>query len=255
MSRETLRSTPAAPTVEPAPEHVSRRVFHFLEPMSDLSIEYQSIESLIPHARNARTHSEEQIAGIAASIHEFGYEDFRFCVENDCYAVDRDGHVYRVCRQQRSKTGRLISHYETARLSGSMDVDGYLVYRMMVNGHKKHVKGHRLVLNAFVGVRPEMCVNHKNGVKSDNRLENLEWVTVAENNSHAIRTGLFDPTAIEHAHHTKVFRTDYVTIYVMHKHFGMRRAELARRNRVCRQTIDNVVSAVHAVLGEPHGSA
>ena len=43
--------------------------------MSDLSIEYQSIESLIPFARNARTHSEEQIAGIAASIREFGFNN------------------------------------------------------------------------------------------------------------------------------------------------------------------------------------
>ena len=43
--------------------------------MSDLSIEYQSIESLIPYVRNARTHSEEQIAGIAASIWEFGFNN------------------------------------------------------------------------------------------------------------------------------------------------------------------------------------
>lgn len=43
--------------------------------MSDLSIEYQSIESLIPYVRNARTHSEEQIAGIAASIREFGFNN------------------------------------------------------------------------------------------------------------------------------------------------------------------------------------
>ena len=43
--------------------------------MSDLSIEYQSIESLIPYVRNARTHSEEQIASIAASIREFGFNN------------------------------------------------------------------------------------------------------------------------------------------------------------------------------------
>ena len=207
------------------------------------------------HVENQTQHSDARVAQICRSLNAFGYEDFRFCIENDCYAVDDDGHVYRVCRQQRSKSGRLISKYETVRLSGSFDVDGYAIYRMMVDGKKKHVKGHRIVLNAFLGVRPEMCVNHKNGIKADNRLENLEWLTIAENNAHAIRTGLFNPKQIDQAHHTKVFRTDYVTIYVMHKHFGIRRAEIAKRNRVCRQTIDHVVAAVHKALGEICGAA
>ena len=43
--------------------------------MPELSIDYRPIESLIPFARNARTHSEEQIAGIAASIREFGFNN------------------------------------------------------------------------------------------------------------------------------------------------------------------------------------
>lgn len=41
--------------------------------MAGLAIEYRPISSLIPYARNARTHSEEQIAQIAASIREFGW--------------------------------------------------------------------------------------------------------------------------------------------------------------------------------------
>ena len=43
--------------------------------MPELSIDYRPIESLIPYARNARTHSEEQIASIAASIREFGFNN------------------------------------------------------------------------------------------------------------------------------------------------------------------------------------
>jgi DNA modification methylase len=43
--------------------------------MSPLQIEYRSIESLIPYARNARTHSDEQITQIAASIREFGFNN------------------------------------------------------------------------------------------------------------------------------------------------------------------------------------
>ena len=43
--------------------------------MPEISIDYRPIESLIPFARNARTHSEEQIASIAASIREFGFNN------------------------------------------------------------------------------------------------------------------------------------------------------------------------------------
>lgn len=47
---------------------------------------------------------------------------------------------------------------------------------------------HRLVVEAFLGPIPEgLQVNHKNGVRSDNRLENLEIMTAAENNLHAFR--------------------------------------------------------------------
>lgn len=51
---------------------------------------------------------------------------------------------------------------------------------------KRRVAVHRLVAGAFLqGYASGMVVNHKNGVKTDNRAENLEWVSQAENNRHA----------------------------------------------------------------------
>ena len=45
----------------------------FFTPMENLNIEYRPVDSLVPYVNNARTHSDEQVAQIAASIREFGW--------------------------------------------------------------------------------------------------------------------------------------------------------------------------------------
>jgi hypothetical protein len=62
---------------------------------------------------------------------------------------------------------------------------GYLQVRV---GGENIKTVHTLVAKAFCdGYSNGLVVNHKNGIKTDNRAENLEWVTTAENLSHAYR--------------------------------------------------------------------
>jgi hypothetical protein len=51
---------------------------------------------------------------------------------------------------------------------------------------------HRLVLSNFSKLEIDKQINHINGVKTDNRIENLEWCTNIENQKHAFENGLLD---------------------------------------------------------------
>lgn len=76
---------------------------------------------------------------------------------------------------------------------------GYLV--VGIRRDKKRVFGiHQLVMQAFVGERPfDKVVNHIDGNKQNNNLENLEYITNSENVFHAHRTGLLNAKGASNA--------------------------------------------------------
>lgn len=77
-------------------------------------------------------------------------------------------------------------------LSTRLDTKGYLAVNLSKNGKMKTHRLHRLVAIAFIA-NPEnkLEVNHENGVKTDNRVENLSWVTGRDNIIHARKNGLY----------------------------------------------------------------
>ena len=73
-------------------------------------------------------------------------------------------------------------------ISGWFDKDGYRNVCLSKFGATRKYKVHRLIMSAFRGKCPDgMEVNHKNGIRNDNRIDNLEYVTRQENELHAIR--------------------------------------------------------------------
>lgn len=93
-----------------------------------------------------------------------------------------------------SNLGRVRSHHPSPRRKSEFLKDANIRgYRMVVlskgDGSKpKSALVHRLVAIAFLGEAPDVrrpTVNHKNLNKADNRVENLEWLSHADNNRHA----------------------------------------------------------------------
>lgn len=71
------------------------------------------------------------------------------------------------------------------------DKDGYCRVGLYKNNKSNYRGVHRLVAEAFIpNLENKPIVNHKNGIKTDNRVDNLEWCTNSENDLHAYRLGL-----------------------------------------------------------------
>lgn len=96
------------------------------------------------------------------------------------YAVSNFGFVKRIITNKHHPKERILKN--------AQDSDGYHVVTLYAQGKQKTKKVHRLVARAFLGECLQGYeVNHINGKKGDNFIDNLEYVTAQENKDHAVK--------------------------------------------------------------------
>ena len=89
--------------------------------------------------------------------------------------------------------GNVFSIRKNKYLKQTINRNGYCKVTLQKDKYRKMFSVHRLVAQAYLkNYSNTLQVNHINGIKTDNRVENLEMVTAKENMQKAVEIGLFD---------------------------------------------------------------
>lgn len=118
----------------------------------------------------------------------------------------------------------------------------YNYYYIKISANRKYYNRcvHKLVAEAFLGERPEGYeINHINGDRYNNRLDNLEYVSRAENVSHAQDLQLYSRKT-----RTRLSKEDVADVRTAYASGEVSQPQLAKKYDVCLRTISDIIRNV-----------
>lgn len=116
-----------------------------------------------------------------------------------------------------SDDGKIWSCHSRKFLKPMKSKAGYYRVSLPVNGKYKKIPVHRLIAKTFIpNPQNKPTVNHKNEIKTDNRVCNLEWATMLEQNIHGTRI----KRAVKHTNY-KARNIDYKIVASKHDYVAM----------------------------------
>ena len=144
-----------------------------------------------------------------------------------------------------SNYGEVKSNTTNKILKPSL-VNGYLSVGLRINNKTVTSFIHRLVATTFIACIDETnIVNHKDGIKTNNNVANLEWVSLSENIKHAFRLNLVKPTKISVSQYTLdgVFIKEYESCVDVEKETGISNGHISSvcRGKIGRKTANGFI--------------
>ena len=167
-------------------------------------------------------------------------ETFRLISMTDFVLVKSLGENYFI-----NKKGELYSKPRLGTKGGLLKEqfgELYKFYRVSLNGKTKNVLTHRLLGECFINNphnKPQ--INHIDGNKHNNDINNLEWCTNKENIQHSIITGLKDMTFNKGEKNSRAILTNKDIIDIKHKlKNGYKNRYIAKEYNVSEQLICDI---------------
>ena len=155
---------------------------------------------------------------------------------NNRYEISNKGNI------RNAETGKILKQF--------LSKFGYKILTVRPEMYvQKNVRIHQLVAEAFLGEKPEgYVINHKDGDKTNNNVENLEYVTPSQNNQHALDMGLRKPPDMskyalrgEKHPYATITENDVRMILELHEKTGFGCRRLAKLTGISYGVIDGIL--------------